>query len=647
MLWLLILLVVEGCAVTPAPGPPTPALPRPTPPPRSTDTSAEQRTAFAAAESLRSRKAYPQALEAFAYFVQRYAPNPLTDDALLAAGQIATLLGDMRRAQGFYQSLLANFPASELASTASLELGIVLYNTQNYERSRVMLQQYLETSLAPARQAIAHYYLGLMARAQQRYSEAITALLQSTESSADPEVTAQARSELAQIVRQQLSQEQLVQLAEQYGTTYPGDLMLLQLAQQYRDAGDEAKEIETLQRFSTDFPAHPNLQEAQARLQELQPPPAPDAPKIGVLLPLSGAGGFYGQRALQGVELAFGILQERQPSMPLSLVVRDSQASPEVASAALQELAADTQVMAVIGPLFSQVATILAPLAEQLGIPLVTPYAPEGDFPTRSTYVFRNTLTDALQSRFLADYAMRVLGLRRFAILHANDDYGNGLKDAFVAQVTQRQGEIVGIATYPPDATDFSQPILSLGGADDETRQDLRAQAGNTTTTSTNPPGVAARPFDALFLPDYYDRVGLIAPTLALYNITNVQLLGTDGWNVPELVQDGEQALEGAVFVDGFFVDSPAVLVQDFVKRFRSRYEKKPDLLTAQAYDSLFLLAQVLSAGATSREQIRDGLRQIRNFPGVSGTTSMNVHGEADKIPYLLSVRGGRIVQLN
>jgi len=59
------------------------------------------------------------------------------------------------------------------------------------------------------------------------------------------------------------------------------------------------------------------------------------------------------------------------------------------------------------------------------------------------------------------------------------------------------------------------------------------------------------------------------------------------------------------------------------------------------------LLAEVLAAGATSREQIRNGLRQVRNFPGVSGTTTMQATGEAEKIPYLLSIRDGRILQLN
>src|SRR5262249_2645144 len=153
----------------------------------------------------------------------------------------------------------------------------------------------------------------------QHYAEAIATLKQSVETSTDPEVVGQARTEIAQIVRTQLSTAELEQLADQYATTYPGDLILLQLAQQYREKGVEDKEIDVLPRRTANFPQHPEAQAVQARLQELQPSAATSPIKIGVLLPLSGNGGFYGQRALQGIELALAVLQERSPNLHITL----------------------------------------------------------------------------------------------------------------------------------------------------------------------------------------------------------------------------------------------------------------------------------------------------------------------------------------
>jgi ABC-type branched-subunit amino acid transport system substrate-binding protein len=626
-----------------------PSLPpqRPVAPPPATRT-ADQQAAYAAAEALRARGAYAQALQAFTDFIQQYPPNPLTDDALLAAGQLASLLGDYRRAQLLYQSLLTNFSASEHLPAAHLGLGVALYNLRDYERSLAALRQALAATLAPQHQGTAHYYLGAIARAQQRYAEAIAELKQSVDTGTDAELVEQARRDIATIVRDYLRRAALERLVEQYPATYPGDILLSQLALYYREAGMSDEEMAVWQRFITQFPTHPDVQVAQARLAELQPPPpAADATKLGVLLPLSGDGGLYGQRALQGIELALAVFQERHPTVHLSLVIRDSQGDSAVGGAALRELVHDEHVIGVIGPLFSQEAIDIAPLSEQLGVPLLSPYAPDGEFPSLSAYAFRNSLTDTLQGRFLAEYVVRVLGLQRLAILHTEDPYGVGLKDAFLEQVRQFQGEVVAVASYPPEATDFSQPVKRLGGVDDETLQDLRAGAASDAAGGSDPQATSSRPYDAIFIPDYYDKVGLIVPALALYNLSGMQLLGADGWNAAELAAIGERFVEGAVFVDGFFAASPAPVVQEFVEKFRARHGKVPDLLAAQAYDALLLFAEVLKAGAASRQQLRDGLLQVHDFPGVSGTTSFGPQGDADKILYLLTIQNGRIVQLN
>jgi outer membrane PBP1 activator LpoA protein len=187
------------------------------------------------------------------------------------------------------------------------------------------LQRYLTLASPPARQAVAHYYLGLIARRQQRYAVALEELKLSVENSTDDLLTDQARADIEQIVRQHLSDEDLEQFTYQYDTVYPGDLLLLQLAIRHQEAGKVDEEIDTLQRFTANFPAHPRFQEVTERLRTLQEEVATgDAVKVGVLLPLSGDGGYFGQRALQGVELALATLQEHDPTLQISLVVRDT-----------------------------------------------------------------------------------------------------------------------------------------------------------------------------------------------------------------------------------------------------------------------------------------------------------------------------------
>ena len=82
-------------------------------------------------------------------------------------------------------------------------------------------------------------------------------------------------------------------------------------------------------------------------------------------------------------------------------------------------------------------------------------------------------------------------------------------------------------------------------------------------------------------------------------------------------------------------------------QRFRTRYQETPGLLAAQAYDTLLMCAQVFKAGAQTPTQFRDGLLQVRGFTGVSGLTSIGDKRDAEKVLYVLTVKGGQIVQIN
>ncbi len=603
--------------------------------------TAKQRQVFLAAETLYSTGRDTEALQAFKDFVQRYPSSALTDRALMTLGTLSLKLQQPIQAQGYYRNLTQRFPSSPLVPEAHLQLGILTYDMQNYPESLASLRLALNGLTIPQQQAQVHYYIGLNARQQQRYMEAFEAFNRAAEVSADETLMRDAQSETDALMQNDLTPENLQQLADQYATASLGAQLLLRLAEHQREARDIMGEMETLQRLITTFPDHPDLTILQLRLEVLEATMTTDATKIGVLLPLSGEGKLAGQRVLWGIELALDVLRARHPALNLSLHIRDTQGDSTVAGNALRTLVIDDHVIAVIGPLFSQVSTDLAPLTEELSVPVISPYARDSDFPFLSPYAFRNSLTDADQARFLADYAIRVRNLTRFAVLYPDEPYGVSLKDAFIEQTIGLEGEVVVVSAYPPDAKNFGQAIKRLGGIDDQSLGDLLVGSG------TKVAKARTKPFEAIFLPGYYDRVGLMVPELAFYNITNVQLLGTDGWNSEELIVIGENFVEGAIFVDGFFTDSTAPSVTAFVQQFRDRYKERPTLFAAQGYDTLDMLGQLLQSGVNTRFELRDMLLQIRDFPAVTGLTSLDQDGNAVKTPYLLTVKDGRIVQLN
>ena len=408
-------------------------------------------------------------------------------------------------------------------------------------------------------------------------------------------------------------------LAHRFATAYPGDLLMAELAQRHRAAGNVQAEIDTLRRLADAFPDHPGAGATRRRLETLEAALDTDPAKLGVLLPLSGPTGQIGRSALQSVQLALDTLQQRHADLDLSLVIRDTGASTKTARRALHALVEEAHVIGVIGPLLSQTAEELAPLADKLGVPLISPYARDSQFPQLSPYAFRNSLTDAMQGRLLASYATQQLARRRFAILYPDDAYGSTLADHFSAALADHNGRVVVKAAYPPDAQDVRRAVRRI-------------------RTET---------YDALLVPDYADNIARLAPELAYDAEAGVQLLGTDGWNNPEITTIAAWVVDGTVFVDGFYAGSPVPHVAAFVSGFRDRYGAVPDLLAAQAYDTLMMCAQVLRTGVRTRSELRDGLAQIRGFPGVAGVTTMAADGDAEKVLYVLSVREGRIVQIN
>lgn len=594
---LLTLLFLAGCSTPPSP---TPA-PISEPPQAGVEESAEQ--VFGTAEVLRRNERKAEALQAFTDFIERFPDSPLGDDARLAIGQLAAELGRPDDAIAAYTDLIDNFPDSELRAEAYLDLGRLRYDQQDYTGSWMALQDALDASLTPAQQASAYYHLGAALFALQTYREAITELVTATAAD-DPEWAGKARNLLGEIVRDHLSMLQLSVFADRFSTAHPGDLLMAELAQRHRAAGNVQAEIDVLRRLTGAFPDHPDADATQERLQTLEAMLDTDPTKLGVLLPLSGPTGQIGRSALQSVQLALDMLQQRHADLDLSLVIRDTGATIETARSALRALAEEAHVIGVIGPLLSQTAEELVPLADKLGVPLFSPYARDSQFPQLSPYAFRNSLTDAMQGRLLASYATQQLARRRFAILYPDDAYGAALADHFIAALADHNGHVVVKAAYPSDAQDVDRAVRR----------------------------VRSETYDALLVPDYADNIARLASELAYDAEAGVQLLGTDGWNHSEITTIAARVVDGAVFVDGFYADSPVPHVEAFVNGFRDHYGAVPDLLAAQAYDILMMCAQVLQTGVRTRPELRDGLARIRNFPGVSGVTTMDADGDAEKV---------------
>jgi ABC-type branched-subunit amino acid transport system substrate-binding protein len=355
---------------------------------------------------------------------------------------------------------------------------------------------------------------------------------------------------------------------------------------------------------------------------------------IGAALPLKGVYSTFGEAALEGILLATDVFGNRYGSIEVKVV---DMADPErPANGTVSELSKDHRILGLVGPLVSKTAGVLAQEAQQKGLPIIVLSQKDG-IPDVGDYVFRNFLTPVQQAESIAGYAYKMLEKRKFAALYPANRYGTELASRFKREVKGLGGEIVSEISYKPGQKDFGEELEFLFGIEVKEHVKGRRHIREYTTTVE---------IDALYIPDYPEAVGQIAPYLAYYNIKDVQLLGSNGWNSPKLVELAGEYVEGAVFVDGFFSGSVRPGTKKFIERFREVYGRQPGVIEAQAYDAAMMLMAAIGDGGESRDVVRDTLEGSYGFEGATGTINFDYKGEAVKELFVLTVKGRKIVEI-
>ncbi len=374
---------------------------------------------------------------------------------------------------------------------------------------------------------------------------------------------------------------------------------------------------------------------------------------IGCILPLSGKYASYGAKSLKGIQHALQFFET--PSTLFELAIYDSKGDPKEAAEGVSYLVERHGVMAIIGPLLTQESLQAATKAQELQVPLLN-LSQHPTITETGEYVFRNAMTKQHQTDTLVDYACDEQGLRKFVILYPQDSYGIEFANQFWDKVSDCGGTIEGIEAYEPDQSDFNQELKKLIGlhqprareAEYRLEEANRKEELNKEEIPESMIKLAPQiDFEAIFIPDYAKTIGQIAPTLAFYDIQNVMLLGTQGWNSSDLIRRGQEYVTGAVFVDGFFAKSPESKVQEFVKKFEKTFGEPPELWEAQAYDATQILVSLLSdEDLQTREELKDRLLSLSTLSGVTGEATLSDTHDVKKKLFLLTVQNGEIVSL-
>lgn len=357
-----------------------------------------------------------------------------------------------------------------------------------------------------------------------------------------------------------------------------------------------------------------------------------DPEKIGIILPLTGKDSAYGNRALDAIFLGAGIF-DVSSNTPFKLIIEDSKSSREAAEKAVTKLADIDGAICIIGPMEGPGDEAAAKEAQRLKIPILT-LTPKNGITDVGDYVFINFLTNKMQVKSLVKYAINDLGSTRFAILYPNNLYGQEMKDLFQSEVLRSGGEVIKVQSCDASQTDFGVEISAL--TNEEKHNELAEESLKRIIS-----------FDTLFLPGSYVYIKLIASQLAVHNITGIQLLGTTAWNNSDLAKAGSGHLEGAVFVDGFFLNSFHPEVNDFTDMYYAAFGREPDFIDAISFDTIKIVTRILGGRQIdTREKFKKALLKLEDYHGVTGRTSFLQRRDAEKEAFILTIKNGQIIQV-
>jgi len=343
---------------------------------------------------------------------------------------------------------------------------------------------------------------------------------------------------------------------------------------------------------------------------------------IGSLLPLTGDGAAYGVEIRNGIDLAVdkinttGGLQGRK----LSVSYEDTKGDPTTAVSAIQSLLARQRVPTIIGDSFSGSTLALIPVIERERVVLLSPTASSPKLTGASAFFFRNWPSDSIEATVMAAVATSRLGRKSFGVLYSNSEYGVGLKNAFVKKVRYLGGTVIGEEAFREKDTDFRTQLQNLN---------------------------AKKP-DAIYLTGYYQEFALILKQAKELGV-RAQFLSYGTFHEPQVLSLSRGAAEGVVFVQPFYdPDSPEPIVAEFVAAFKKKYQTAPGLYAAHGYDAGLLLGEAMrtAANTPTAERIRDALLAIKDFPGVTGSTTFDSKGDVKKPSRIMTVRDGKFQPL-
>jgi branched-chain amino acid transport system substrate-binding protein len=351
-----------------------------------------------------------------------------------------------------------------------------------------------------------------------------------------------------------------------------------------------------------------------------------DKIKVGINLELSGGVASYGESLEKGVSLAIDEINKNGgvDGKKIEVVKVDNKSDAAEATNAAIKLTSQDKVTAIIGAATSGDTVAQAQIANDTKTVLLTPSGTSpnvtvGDNGKLNDFVFRMCFIDPFQGTVAANFANKELKIKNAAIFaDSASDYSKGLAASFKKTFEDAGGTVVAEEAYVGKDTDFRSTLTRI--------------------KAKNP--------EFIFIPGYYEEVGLIIKQARELGIT-VPFMGGDGWDSPKLIElAGTDALNNTYITNHYSSEDPDKKIQDFVTLFKEKNNgDSPNAFNALGYDTVYLLADAVKrAGSTDSSKIKEALTKTKDLSLITGIVTIDKNHNPIKSATVLEFKDGKQV---
>ena len=339
-------------------------------------------------------------------------------------------------------------------------------------------------------------------------------------------------------------------------------------------------------------------QQAPSEIPPESPAPTPAPLKVidvGVFLPLKGESQGSGGAALNGLVVAAEEINAKGgiDGQLVRLIVRDTKSEADRAGAAVKDLLEVDNVVAVIGGV-SAGSDEAAHMANKLKIPMLALGSTMPGIPDKEPWVFRLSSVDFYSGEVMAKFASSLRASTAIVLYDMYSDYARNLATAFGKEFKRKH--IVAGEPYDLASRDFSKQLTKI--------------------KRKNP--------EVVYLPAPADQAAEIIKQARLQGL-HMPFLGTGSWDSLDFLSAAGDAANNCYAPARFNPEITTESGRAFLAAYALKQTSSPPAMAALGYDALKVLAEALKAsGGTDRVELRDALRSIKSFTGLTGVITFN-----------------------